>query len=179
MRQPPHRVLLLGHPVVAMPVLGLCAFLLYGWSQHPEAWPVGGAALLFGGWTMRACETANQYRAWRKAWDSMAEPIARRALSNHLGKLVIAALVVGGFTLADMGAIPGGTGSALMGIAIVAAPLATLAMLMKRWRSSKARRTTAQVEPVRIAITRPAFPMPSLEDAYASLPEHSQRVMLS
>lgn len=183
MREPPVKVRVLGHPLVALPIFGLCALTLYAWSQQPDAWPLGIGAIIAALWTAKAQETANQYRRWRKAWDSMAEPAARGAALPQLAKGLIALLVVGGYVLVDLGglAVPAGGGQALVGLAVLGIPLIVIAMLAKRLWSGRSRRAqrAAKTVPVRIAIARPIFPIPSLDAAYRSLPEHSQRAMRS
>lgn len=182
MRQPPARVLFLGHQLIAMPVFGMCGLMLYLWSQNPDAWLVGVGAIIAGLWTNRAQDTANQYRRWRKAWDGMAEPAAKYPLMPQLAKALIAVLVVGGFVLADQGgiAVPAGDGSALVGLVILCLPVVGFWMLVRRFwsdRSVRARATT--IAPVTVAVRRAAFAVPSLEAAYRSLPEHSERAMRS
>ena len=180
MRQPPARVLFLGHPLVATPVFGMCGFMLYLWSQHPDAWLVGVGAIIAGLWTNRAQDTANQYRRWRKAWDGMAEPSAKASSMPQLVKALIAVLVVGGFVLADQGgiAVPAGDGQALVALAILGLPMVGVVMLVRCfWSGRSARAKAAATAPVKVAVTRAAFPVPSLETAYRSLPEHSERAM--
>lgn len=183
MREPPAKVRLLGHPLIATPVFGLCAFILYAWSQNADAWPLGVSAIVAGLWTAKAQDTANQYRRWRTAWDNMGETGARQSPIPRLASAVIAVLVVGGFVLADQGgtAEPAGGGQALVSLAVLSIPLVAIGMLSKRlWarRSRRAGRATKAI-PVRVAVTRPAIPVPSLDAAYRSLPEHSQRAMRS
>lgn len=183
MREPPAKVRLLGHPLIATPVFGLCAFILYAWSQNIDAWPLGVSAIVAGLWTAKAQDTANQYRRWRKAWDGMAEPAAARSPMPRLVSAMIAVLVVGGFVLADQGGIAGptGGGQALVGLAVLGIPLVAIGMLAKRLWTRRSRRAgrASKTMPVRVAVTRPAIPVPSLEAAYRSLPEHSQQAMRS
>ena len=178
MREPPVKVLILGSPFVAVPVLGLCGLMLYVCFQNPDAWPLGVAALIVGTLTGKAQDTAIQYRRWQRAWNSLAEPREARSPMPRLVSALIAVLVIGGFMLADQGGTAGPAGGALALVGLMALPIALLVMIAKRWRS-KARRAAPTVEPVKVAVTRPVFAVPSLEAAYRSLPEHSQKVMLS
>ena len=131
---------------------------------------------------MKAQDTANQYRRWKRAWDSMDEPSAPRSPMPRLAAALVAVLVVGGFVLADQGgtAGPAGGGQALVGLALLGLPVAGAVMLVRRFRSGRsARAKAAAIAPVKVAVTRPMFPVPSLEQVYRHLPEHSQRVMRS
>jgi len=178
MREPPARVRFIGHPLVSVPIMGLCAFAIYAWVQNPGAFVVGIGAIIGLMWTAKAQSTMNQYRRWHKAWDSMAEPKAASA-GSPMPRIVaglIAVLVVGGFAASESGAASG-SGPALVGIlgmgGILAAIVVAIRALAKRPRSGKAERAaTDRRDPVKVIVTRPILPVPNLKDAYAALPAH-------
>ncbi|WBY08943.1 hypothetical protein PIB19_05970 [Sphingomonas sp. 7/4-4] len=182
MREPPTRVRFIGHPLVSAPIMGLCGFAIYAWVQHPGAIVVGVGAIIGLMWTVKAQNTMNQYRRWQKAWDSMGEPKAARSPMPRLVAALIAVLVVGGFAIAESGTMQAGSGAALGGVVVVggilAAIVAGIMALVKRAGGAKSprartRKATPQTEPVRVAVTRPAMPVPDLKSAYGILPAHS------
>lgn len=185
MREPPARVRFIGHPLVSTPIMGLCGFAIYAWSQNPGAMIVGVGGIVGLMWTMRAQNTMNQYRRWKRAWDSMGEPAAPRQVGPLLGKLAVAALVVGGFALAGSGAMPSGGGAALGGLVLIGAVVAGivgLAMLGRRLGGAtslptRRRKNADQTKLVRIAQSKPILPAPDLKAAYDALPAHSWQVI--
>lgn len=182
MREPPARVQFIGQPLVSTPIMGLCGFAIYAWSQNPQAIIVGIGAIIGLIWTGKAQNTMNQYRRWKKAWDGMAEPAAPKPAGPMLGKAIIALLVVGGFALAAGGGMPAG-GGAVEGLVMIGAVIAGTVLLARRalsggrtGRAAKAKATTATV-PVRVAVTRPVLAVPDLKGAYDALPAHSWRAI--
>lgn len=178
MREPPIKVRLLGHPLVSLPVMGLCSFAIYLCVQNPDAWLLGAIAIIAGLFTGKAHTTMTDYRRWRRAWDSMPGPGAKRSNPQQLASAVIAVLVVGGFILCETGhlAMPANAIATIVGLAMIVLPLLAIAWLVKRLRA-KARNAPVKIDPVRVVIQRPLLPVPSLEVAYRSLPEHSDKAM--
>lgn len=177
MREPPVKVRILGHPLVALPMMGLCLSMLYAWSQQPSAWLLGVIPIVPMLWIGRAQHTMSQYRSWRRAWDSMAEPAPRRSWMPQLASAIIAVLVVGGFVLADSGsfAMPN-FGVAVGLVAVIALPILALGAMMKSLRR-KATSATPTIDPVKVVVTRPFYPVPSLQAAYHRLPDHTEQAM--
>ena len=170
MREPPARVRFIGHPIIATPILGVCGFGLYAWSQHAEAWVIGLIALAWAGMTLKACETMKRYRDWHRAWDSMAEPVAKPATRARpvLGALLLAPVAV---YLASNLDQPG-YGLAL-GCTMLAGIVAVVAALAKRWPGSTGRpRVRDARDAVTVAVTRPILPVPGLVAAYDALPAY-------
>lgn len=176
MREPPARVRFVGHPLVSLPIMGVCGFCLYAWSQNPGAIVVGVGAAICLAWTVRARTVMSQYRAWHRAWNSMAEPRAPRSLMPRLVTALIAVAVIGGFAAAESG-VGSDTGPALAGLAVIGGFTAAVAVaiwaLAKRLRSGRASRArTDRRDCVTVMVTRPILPVPELKDAYSALPRH-------
>lgn len=181
MREPPARVRFFGHPVVSIPTVGLCGLVIYGWSQNPGAIVIGVAALVGLVWTAKASHARSQYRAWRRAWDNMAEPRASRSQMPRVVSGLIALAVIGGFALSEIG-IGADIGPPLAGLAILGGVGVAIAVaiwaLTKRLRSRKARRAMRdRRDCVTVVVTRPLMPVPSLDEAYKALPQHCWRAI--
>lgn len=172
MREPPLRVRVLGHPVVMAPVLGAGLFILYQWTQHPDIWVLGLAAIAAMMLVGKASERRMEFVRWRKAWDSMDDhpPASQWPMLTKLG---IAILVPAGFLGYESGALDRLVGPAIL-LAILAAMLAAGAMIVRRW-SRRAR--AASTSDVVTACARPVMAVPSMSAAYAALPEHCLRVL--
>ncbi len=176
MREPPARVKFFGHPIVAIPVTGLCCLGLYGWSQNSDAFLVGVPALFGMVWIGKAWQVMARHREWRRAWDSMAEPSPRRSPMPRLVAGLIALAVIGGMALSGS-QTEADIAAPLAGLAILAGMVAAIAVaiwaLTKRLRSGRAPRALRdRRDCVTVVVTRPIMPVPSLDDAYKALPEH-------
>ena len=99
MREPPLSVRALGHPLVTVPVgLGGIAFLYACWQMGGDAALPAIITLMVLAWVGKANDHMNGYRAWKRAWDGMAQPRAGRSSTGWwrkpLGMIVIALVVV-------------------------------------------------------------------------------------
>jgi hypothetical protein len=180
MREPPTRVRVIGHPVVAVPICGLCALALYGCIQNPDAWILGVGALIGLAWSGKAMETMKRYRDWQRAWDSMAEPVPVRPAGPRIAKALSAGAIIAGFAASEAGFLSMGSGSgpAMMGIIALAAIILGAVVLRRNIsRRVARRRATVAVPAVAIRVAKPVLPVPALTDAYRALPEHCWDVL--
>lgn len=175
MREPPHRVQILGHPAVVAPVMGAGLFILYQWTQHPKIAVLGIAAIAAMALVGKAAERRMEFVRWRQAWDSMAdtEPAPR---GPKLAKLAVAVIVPAAFLAAQSGALNGLAGPAgslaLLGMLGLAGT-----MLVRRWRGSRRRAHPASRSDVVTACAHPVIAVPSMTDAYSALPAHCWHVL--
>ena len=172
MNKPPAKVMLLGHPIVAVPMTlagggGLFAGI-YGGSLFVAL--LGGAVTLT---TLRASEQAAKYRAWRVEWDAMGGDRPSRASGGRIfGAVLMAAIIL--VVVARPGLLAYGAGYALGWLrahpVALMVPVLILAILLARSVRffPRRQRRTAVVK----VIAAPVLKSPSLEDAYRALPSY-------
>lgn len=177
MREPPFRVRVLGHPVVMIPVMGMGAFILYQWTQHPEIALLGIAAIAAMALVGKASESRMAFVRWRRAWDSMAdvEPASQGPLR---AKLAIGIVVPVGFLAFSSGGLDGLAGAAVT-LGVLAAALVAGTMLVRRWLPSGHRARPASRSDVVSVCARSVIAVPSMTDAYTALPAHCWHVLNS
>lgn len=172
MKKPSTQSMMMGHPVVALPVAVATLATLYAWSQNSEAWWLAIVMLVFMGRVMKANEARRAYRQWKREWDAMDPKPASRMRPVHVaGMLGCALMVVVGAASDQVG-----PGAAVGGLILGAFLWVIARSLLRGWSPSRRRRARTAT-PVRLAITRPVLPVPSLADCYAALPAHSRAVL--
>lgn len=177
MREPPLRVRVLGHPVVMIPVMGMGAFILYQWTQHPEIALLGFAAIAAMALVAKASERRMEFVRWRRAWDSMADG-APASQGPMLAKLAIGIIVPSGLLAYESDTLNGLAGPAIT-LAVLAAALVAGTMLVRRWRLSSRRARPASRSDVVSVCARSVIAVPSMTDAYSALPAHCWHVLNS
>ncbi len=177
MREPPLRVRVLGHPVVMVPVMGMGAFILYQWTQHPEIAWLGIAAIAAMALAAKASEQRMEFVRWQRAWDSMAdsEPASQGPMR---AKLAIGIIVPAAFMAHASGALNGLTGPVIT-LAMLAAGLMGGTLLVRRRFSSSRRAHPASRSDVVSVCARSVIAVPSMTDAYSALPAHCWHVLNS
>lgn len=174
MIEPPVRVQVLGHPVVAVPVMGLGAFVLYQWALNPDIALLGLAAIAAMAVVGKASERRMAFVRWRRAWDSMADrPPASSGAT--LAKLAVALIVLSGLAVHESGALDSQAGP-VMAWGVMAAALVAGTMLVRRWRSRR-RARAASVSDVVTVCADPVIAVPTMTDAYSALPAHCWHVL--
>lgn len=175
MNKPPLKTMLLGHPVIGLPIYGVSAFVLYCCWQDSGPWLFGVGALAAITTTQAAGEQAQAYRNWKRAWDAMSdEPPHPARWPAMVGTVLVAALVMFIAGHADRSAY-----SLVLGwLPIIGGGLLALFVMlsMMRWLRRRRRRTVKN-RAVTVAITRPIFPVPDMLQCYRSLPEHCQSLL--
>ena len=169
MREPPAPVRFIAHPVVALPSAGMCALVLYACAQDPSGWPAGLIALLWGGVTLKASEAMKRYRDWQRAWNAMAEPVARPPVRARpwMGALQVAGMAAYFASNLDR------TGHDIaLTCTMLAGTAAAVAALVRRLRSTGRHPSPDRQHPVAVAVARPILPVPGLEAAYDALPAY-------
>jgi len=180
MKRPSIRSVVLGHPLVGVPVaLASVGALYVCWFRGEE----GGAVLgLIPVGMLCAVSQASQemtaYRAWKREWDAMAPPAPGRKPGRFMaaiGVLLSAAMLIGGVASS-------GDGAAiihhLLGWGVVLVPfllgMVTVRLLIRRLR--RRYRRGAHAQPGKV-IAKPIIAAPALPAAYAALPAYCQRLL--
>jgi hypothetical protein len=171
----------LGHPIPAFTICCVSTFLLYQWAalQTTEAGMVGVGAAACASWALKANERRKKYLNWQRQWAAMGRtspaPVRRGTVLKGLtiGTILTVLLVVAlQSDHADIAIV--GTTLGLMLLTAFAGMLIVVGKLLGRLR--RKRRTKPRLA-VRVVITRPVLAVPRLDQAYAALPPHCQRLL--
>lgn len=183
MRKPSGLKGFVGQPPVTLAILGAGAFCLYAWYNNSEAGFLGIGALLAMGWAMEANAKVAQYKAWKRAWDSMAPGDAPVRMGDRpVVRFVAFFGMVAGVAYFLNGHIdqPGYR----FGLIWLAAGVGLLLLFgfIQLGRhavhsSGSGRRPAARSEAVAICVRRPLIPVPDLKGAYDALPAHCWQVL--
>lgn len=178
MKRPSVGVMLVGHPLVAAPAVLAGGVLLYA------AWRAGSSALVPGVLAFAAiCAvgTANtratRYRTWQRAWNGVGGDPSPR-LSDHRAVRAAAAVLVVltlGLYLATRTDI---NARLALGWLVMGSALVVIVLAVRALRRTRRPRRTSPLGPVVAICAKPLLPSPSLERAYAALPDHCLRVLL-
>ena len=182
MNRPPIKTMLLGHPLIGLPIYGVGAFILYQCWYDPSLWLFGVGALVAMSTAAKASDQADAYRNWKRAWDAMGDgplPSGRggRVARFLVGVAMIAALILFLLSHSDQPAYRLALGWLVVvgGGGLVALLVIRLfRSLMRRRRRKPANQAS---NPVSIAVRRPLIASGNLMSAYRALPEHCHLVM--
>ena len=176
MNRPPIKTMLLGHPLIGLPIYGVGAFVLYQCWHDPSLWLFGVGALAAMSTAAKASDQADAYRNWKRAWDAMGDDVPRRqntALRQMMGILLV--IMLGGYLAANRD--QPGYAAALVWMVVVGVAgglFVVIRSLMRRRRRKPAKQV---ILPVSIAVRRPLIASGDLMSAYRALPEHCQRLL--
>jgi hypothetical protein len=175
MNKPPLKTMLLGHPIIGLPIYGVSAFVLYCCTQDSGLWLFGVGALVAITTTQAAGQQAQAYRNWKRAWDAMSDDPPRPARwPAMVGTVLVAALALFIAGHADRQAYSLVLGWLPIIVVGGVALLATYSIM--RWLRRRPRHTVKN-RAVTVAITRPIFAVPDMLQCYRSLPEHCQLLL--
>lgn len=175
MKTPPLQVRLMGHPVVAWPMMLVGgAMLLDGF--HERNLLMGILAVAVWGAFLSANERATKYRAWKRQWDSLdaqgpAPP--RRASGRRLITVAVGLVLLVGMLCsphATAHAVGFALGWLIAHPAILAVPLLVVLGLVVR-HIRRDRTATGPAALVRVVAQR-TLPVPTLDAAYRALPPY-------
>ena len=179
MNRPSPLIMGMGHPVVVVPTtlitFAVLAACLHGGTFAPLAPCLPVAAIVH-----RAHGQASAYREWKRSWDAM-NPQPPRAPSQAGMK---AAMIVGGvaglwllYRFGHGHHASAGQAMAALAAGVMAPPIAhsLLRWLGHRWRTRPIR--PARAIPVAVARRKLSLPAPTLDRAYARLPDYCQRLL--
>jgi hypothetical protein len=173
MKQPPLKTRFLGHPVVTTGASLVGAWLCWTLFQSgPEGVLLGFVVVAVVGHIIAANGEVTKYRAWKRAWDGMADGggTARRRLVNpkRAAQLIVGATVLG-YGVANLRDPEVQTGMAFIGAALTVWVMARLLRLGSPFRRAG---RSAGGPVVTVAVTAPMIPVPTMPQAFAALPEH-------
>jgi hypothetical protein len=183
MRKPSGLQAVVGQPIVTLAILGAGSFCLYLWYLDSDVAVLGLAALWAMGWTLNANTKVAEFRAWKRAWDSMAPggPRARLSDSPAFRWLVLLAMAAAaGFYLYSNPDEPGFRfGFYWLGAGVALLLLFGLIQACRRAGRglSGPRRRADPPAIVAVCVSRPVLRVPSLKGAYDALPPHCWRVL--
>ncbi|MES1985888.1 MAG: hypothetical protein V4461_13135 [Pseudomonadota bacterium] len=178
MKRPATNRMIVGHPIIAMPLMLASAVTLIAGFQTDNLFPVFIAiAMIWAVQTARA--QASAYRAWKAEWDAMGDdPSPRTATAGRMiGITAIATLTLIAFEQPAMLAY--GAGFAIGWLKTqhgLVAVLGLLALaLLARFIRRRPRRLKAD-KPVAV-IAKAVLPVPSVADAYRALPPYCHALL--
>lgn len=178
MKRPATKTMVMGHPIVAVPLTLASGVTLVAGFQSGSALPVIiGIALIAGVQNARAQATA--YRAWQAEWEAMGDGPARRRVTpgSFLGAAMIAALILLAFGSPQLLAHLAGYALGWMGTQrwlLALLGVVVLAVLVQFVRCYPRRAKPAK--PVAV-IAQAILPAPTLADAYRALPPYCQALL--
>lgn len=174
MKKPSTKTRMLGHPLVVTPALTFFLWSGYQWLMQPEAWPMAAAALCFLAPVMNAHEKRHAYMTWRRAWEGLGDqaPQRRPILRPLTGMMVIVAAAL--YLVATLDRVDTQNGLALMALVGIAASIGFVLRVLFRRR---ARTRAAKAARVTVCVRKPLVRVPTLQQAYAALPDHCRAVM--
>lgn len=173
MNRPSSRTLFLAHPVVAVPVCLASLAGLYACCQGgSEGFWAGLAFLLMMGAVGNARSEVTKYRQWERDWAAMAG----EALPPPRFKGCLGAALIGFLALLGLGAAVAHP-DAFSNLVVTAVGLLAVLIAVGAWLRMRRHRSRSQRNvPVQLA-AKATTPTPTLDAAYADLPEHLQQLM--
>lgn len=171
MRDLPFGVRVFGHPIVASILTGLFVLSFLGLlTAGPGGVVVGLVLLPPAAWVAYAAQAVKQQRDWRKAWDTMSEPVARSPATRRPWLAVL----VGAGSIAYVAANLDQPGyDAALGLMVLVVVAGLIVALAKRLWTPKAGRTARdRGDFVSIAAGHSSQTAPDLAAAYRAVPAH-------
>jgi uncharacterized protein YacL len=160
---------LLANPAVILGAWGAGAWLAYQWTQDQVAWPfviMGGVAISS---VMKAEQRVRAYRRWKRDWDSLGNRPPRRRVHPLIGLTL-------GLLLTAFIAAPATMRPTVLAGAVVAVLVCLALFLCLRMVRAIRRRRSAKAEIVAICVGAPLMRAPTLQHAYAALPDHCKQL---
>lgn len=175
MKKPATKTMVIGHPLIAVPMTLTSGVVLIAGLQTGNLFPVLFAIpILAGVQTARA--QASAYRAWKAEWDAMDDGPARRTvtLGSFLGVVVLATLMLVAFGMPRGLAYMAGYALGWMETHPWLLALLALGMLAQFVRHNP--RRAKPTKPVTV-IAQAILPVPTLADAYRALPPYCHALL--
>jgi len=183
MSPPSLKVLIVGHPLVLLLLMGGAAYL--GWLCYLNA-TNGTIGMALAGWwaawqSMKDFDHRRRYRAWRRDWMAMAgQTPARRAgvRSLLLGSIVLIGMLgylVSQSTHPDqaLGVTAEVGGVVAGGLVALALVVALIRLIWRRLRRNRLNQNRA----VTVVVGKPILSVPPLAEAYRSVPSYCQPLL--
>ena len=179
MKQPPGYRWVVGQAPVTLAVAGMGCWFIYVWTQNSEAWPLALIGLAAMAWAAEANAQVARYKAWKRAWDSMAPDATLPAKLMVAQRVFLMAAIVlaTGWYLAAHQDQPGYAAAlAWLVVGIGLLPVLWLGRMLARRARRRSTERRRKAAPVAIC-ARPVMAVPTLDAAYQALPEHCHRLL--
>jgi hypothetical protein len=178
MKRPATKIMVMGHPIVAVPMTLANGVILVAGFRTGNVVPVVIAIALIAG-VQNARVQASAYRAWQAEWEAMGDGPTRRSVTpgGVLGVAVIATLMLVAFSRPQLLAYMAGYAVGWIGTQpwlLALLGLLALAVLVQFVRHF--RRRAKPTKPV-IVIAQAILPVPTLADAYRALPPYCHALL--
>lgn len=178
MKRPSTKTLVVGHPVIAVPLTltsGVC--LLAGFQTGNSSAVLIGIALIAA--VHNASQQASAYRAWQIEWDAMGDGPERRSVTpaGIFGVAAVAALALLGY--AHLPSVAYWAGYSLGWVfghrwLLAALGIVAIAILVQFMRHGLRRAKPAK--PVKVVAKR-ILSVPTIADAYRALPPYCHALL--
>ena len=179
MNRPPIKTMLLGHPLIGLPIYGVGAFILYQCWYDPSLWLFGVGALAAMSTAAKASDQADAYRNWKRAWDAMGDGPLPSGRGGRIARFLIGVAMIAALILFLLGHSDQPAYRLALGWLVVVGGgglVALLVIWLFRLRPKRAAKA-AKNSVVTVAIARPIFAVPDMLQSYRQLPEHCHLVM--
>ena len=181
MKRPTLRTRLVGHPLVATPMMLLGLFAGYQWFVGAMNDLAMLAIVIPSVWASSAFNRVEHYRVWKAKWNAMAGDAkpARQLTAVGIGRLrkCLGIVIAGSAVLYAIGHSDQPEYAAALGLGIIGASLVALFFLARRMFGHSAKGVSDRISPVSICVRGATLPVPSLSSAYARLPEHCRQLL--
>jgi len=174
MKRPATKTMVMGHPVIAVPLMLIGGItLLAGFHAGNLLIVIFAVAIL--GTVSKASEEASAYRAWEREWNGMA-PTTPRQRKRVWGRIVVLVASVALFGLMLSGGASASDAAICIGllassVGIIAIVLRLVIRCLKRRRPGRTRSSVVAV------VARPVMAAPNLADAYRALPPYCHALL--
>lgn len=176
MNRPPTQMMVMGHPLVATPMTLVAGVTLLA-GFHAGNVLVVLIAIAIVGAIRTASDQARAYRQWKAEWDGMAGQVTARTGKPVWGRIAVLALGLALFALMLIGGAS--TSDAAICIGLLAGGICMIAVMLRlAIRCLKGRRPirATKAEPVKV-VAKTILPVPTLDAAYAALPEYCRQIL--
>lgn len=174
MRMLSTRTRMLGHPLIVYPTIGFFLWSGYMWLTEPDTWPMAVAAFILGGPVMRAYEQREAWLAKRRAWAAMASHVRRRSTFVKPLTAVMALVALALYLVATIDRLETQTA---LGLSTVGVAGAIIFFTIRGFYRRIRRRRAMRDDLVRVCVRKPRLRVPTVQQAYAALPDHCRLIM--
>ncbi|MEQ6335670.1 hypothetical protein [Sphingobium sp. MK2] len=160
--------------MIVYPTIGFFLWSGYMWLTEPDTWPMAVAAFILGGPVMRAYEQREAWLAKRRAWAAMASHVRRRSTFVKPLTAVMALVALALYLVATIDRLETQTA---LGLSTVGVAGAIIFFTIRGFYRRIRRRRAMRDDLVRVCVRKPRLRVPTVQQAYAALPDHCRLIM--